>query len=82
MATLTIPSSARLSSSEDQDIRVEDYLNDKLQTYADLENLDSLLETVKQQQKLLREQVNGHHLLLTRSPYTDLMLAPRCQNHA
>jgi hypothetical protein len=38
-------------------VRVEDYLNDKLQTYTDLENLDTLLETVKQQQTLLRQQV-------------------------
>ena len=39
------------------DVRVEDYLNDKLQTHADLENLDSLLEGVRKQQDLLRQQV-------------------------
>ena len=54
-------SSFRRSSSqmtnEERDGRVEDYLNDKLQTYADLENLDSLLETVKEQQALLSQQV-------------------------
>lgn len=44
-------------SGEDQDIRVEDYLNDKLQTAADLDNLDALLENVQQQQNLLKEQV-------------------------
>lgn len=44
-------------TNEERDVRVEDYLNDKLQTYADLENLDTLLETVKQQQTLLRQQV-------------------------
>ena len=44
-------------SSEEQDIRVEDYLNDKLQTNADLENLDSLLATVRNQQALLKKQV-------------------------
>ncbi|KAL8940207.1 MAG: hypothetical protein Q9211_002379 [Gyalolechia sp. 1 TL-2023] len=37
--------------------RVEDYLNDKLQTAADLENLDSLLVDVKTQQGLLRQQL-------------------------
>ncbi|KAL9101668.1 MAG: hypothetical protein Q9187_009212, partial [Circinaria calcarea] len=64
MASLTIQPSARLSSDEDRDIRVEDYLNDKLQTYADLENLDSLLETVKQQQNLLREQLRDAEVTL------------------
>ena len=44
-------------SSDDRDIRVEDYLNDKLQTYADLDNLDSLLQNVKDQQALLKQQV-------------------------
>ncbi|MCJ1432553.1 hypothetical protein MMC27_001910 [Xylographa pallens] len=44
-------------TNEELDVRVEDYLNDKLQTYADLENLDSLLQTVKEQQVLLRNQV-------------------------
>lgn len=45
---------SQLSSRE---ARVEDYLNDKLQTAADLENLDSLLVDVKKQQGLLRQQV-------------------------
>lgn len=42
---------------EDRDIRVEDYLNDKLQTTADLDNLDPLLNNVQDQQNLLNEQV-------------------------
>lgn len=37
--------------------RVEDYLNDKLQTTADLEGLDILLENVQTQQELLKQQV-------------------------
>lgn len=45
--------------SEERDIRVDDYLNDKLQIAADLENLDSLLLNVKTQQTLLKKQV-GH----------------------
>ena len=48
---------SRQTTKEERDIRVEDYLNDKLQTYADLENLDALLESVKAQQGLLRQQV-------------------------
>ena len=43
--------------NEERDIRVEDYLNDKLQTHVDLENLDSLLKNVRQQQSLLKQQV-------------------------
>lgn len=44
-------------SKEDQSIRVEDYLNDKLQDSADLASIDILLEDVRKQQVLLREQV-------------------------
>lgn len=44
--------------TEERDIRVDDYLNDKLQIAADLENLDSLLLNVKTQQTLLRKQVS------------------------
>lgn len=54
--------------SEERDIRVDDYLNDKLQIDADLENLDSLLLNVKSQQTLLRKQV-GFPNLLTGSQY-------------
>ena len=39
------------------DVRIEDYLNDKLQTSADLENLDSLLENVKARQNVLKQQL-------------------------
>ena len=45
------------SGKEEQAIRVQDYLNDKLQESADLAGIDSLLEDVKQQQKLLKQQV-------------------------
>lgn len=51
-------------SSEQQDVRIEDYLNDKLQTAADLDNLDALLKASQKQQTLLKEQVqcenSGH----------------------
>ena len=39
------------------DTRLEDYLQDKLQTSADLETLDSLLNRVREQQALLRAQL-------------------------
>lgn len=44
-------------SGEQQDVRIEDYLNDKLQTAADLDNLDALLKASQNQQTLLKEQV-------------------------
>ena len=43
-------------SDEDFSVRVEDYLNDKLQTSADLENIDTLLKSVLKQQTLLEQQ--------------------------
>lgn len=39
------------------DSRVQDYLDDKLQSSADLDTLDSLLANVKTQQELLKQQV-------------------------
>lgn len=44
-------------SNEERDIRVEDYLNDKLQTSTDLAGIDVLLEEVKNQHLLLQQQV-------------------------
>lgn len=41
------------------DVRVQDYLNDKFQTEADLQSLDTLLESVRYQQELLRTQVTS-----------------------
>jgi len=41
----------------DADARVGDYLDDKLQTLADLDSLDALLESVRSQHILLRKQV-------------------------
>ena len=43
-------------SKEDLSVRVEDYLNDKIQTSADLENIDTLLENVLKQHTLLKQQ--------------------------
>lgn len=48
-------SSTTLSSQEYA--RVEDYLNDKLQSQSDLESLDSLLQTLRDQHELQRKQV-------------------------
>ncbi len=44
-------------STEERDIRVDDYLNDKLQVASDLDKLDTLLLNVRDQQALLRKQV-------------------------
>lgn len=47
--------------ADDTEARVEDFLNDKFQTLADLETLDSLLSSVQSQQSLLRSQVPAPH---------------------
>ncbi|KAM3417721.1 hypothetical protein BST61_g5955 [Cercospora zeina] len=41
----------------DADTRVQDYLDDKLQSAADLDSLDALLATVQEQQALLKRQL-------------------------
>lgn len=46
----------------DQDVRLQDYLDDKLQAAADFETLDSLIETLKSQQDLLKKQVSPQHI--------------------
>ena len=48
---------ASSGQSGEQAVRLQDYLDDKLQTGADFETLDTLLETVRRQQELLRKQV-------------------------
>ena len=53
---------AQSISGVEQNIRVEDYLNDQLQSAADLENLDSLLEKVQKQHALLKAQVRGYNI--------------------
>lgn len=46
-----------MARTDDRDARVGDYLDDKLQTLADLDSLDALLESVRNQHTLLRKQV-------------------------
>jgi RAD50-interacting protein 1 len=41
----------------ERDIRVEDYLNDKIQTATDFESLESLIVSVEAQKQQLEEQV-------------------------
>jgi RAD50-interacting protein 1 len=43
----------------ERDIRVDDYLNDKLQTASDFANLDSLIASVETQRIQLQGQVGG-----------------------
>lgn len=57
MTTTTHRPGAGVVAREELDVRVEDYLNDKLQTGADLANIDALLESVHKQQTLLEQQV-------------------------
>jgi hypothetical protein len=60
--------------SLDIEIRVQDYLNDKLQTAADLDNLDSLLQNIQHQHELLRVQVRLRVLPSEPSPLMKLKL--------
>lgn len=53
----TYPDFFERSKMEEQDIRVQDFLNDKIQTTADLGGIDALLEDVRRQQILLKQQV-------------------------
>lgn len=42
--------------------RVQDYLDDKIQNAADLDNVDELLAKVQQQQEILKKQVSFQRL--------------------
>lgn len=57
MAEVAYRTIASRTTDEERDVRVEDYLNDKLQNTTDLANIDTLLEDVKAQQVLLQKQV-------------------------
>jgi hypothetical protein len=43
--------------NQDNDVRLVDFLDDKLQAFADFDTLDLLLDSVKAQQDLLKQQV-------------------------
>jgi hypothetical protein len=45
---------------DERDIRVDDYINDKLQTTGDFDNLDSLIASVETQRAQLQDQVILH----------------------
>jgi RAD50-interacting protein 1 len=49
--------------------RVEDYVNDKLQTVADLDSLDSLLATLRGQHELQEQQVSVIFTMTTHSKH-------------
>ena len=74
MAEVVLGTSNGGIADEERDVRVEDYLNDKLQTSSDLANIDALLEDVKTQQVLLQKQVSPTPPLL-RSSKPDLKSA-------
>ena len=68
MADVAYRTNASRLADEERDIRVEDYLNDKLQTTTDLANIDTLLEDVKAQQTLLQQQVRPSTYLFSPIP--------------
>ena len=59
------------------DARVQDYLDDKLQSVTDLDSLDSLLAAVQEQQHLLKQQVISSLPMIDYQ--ADRRLARRCQ---
>jgi RAD50-interacting protein 1 len=54
--------------SGERDIRLDDYLNDKLQTIADFESLDSLIASVETQRIQLQDQVRISAYVSTADP--------------
>lgn len=54
-----VRNSSNISEGE-HDIRLDDYLNDKLQTAADFQNLDSLIANVEEQRVQLLSQVSSN----------------------
>ncbi len=69
MTEATFRTQVDLDMDGEKDIRVEDFLNDKLQTSSDLANIDALLEDVKAQQVLLQQQVDSGLKSRQASPY-------------
>jgi hypothetical protein len=57
-AVLLHPKEEEEAKEEEKDQRVGDFLDDKLQTLADLASLDELLSNVRSQHVLLRKQVS------------------------
>ena len=57
MAEIVYHTNSSQVADDERHVRVEDYLNDKLQNATDLANIDSLMEDVKAQQVLLQQQV-------------------------
>lgn len=50
--------------NQENDVRRVDFLDDKLQAFADFDSLDSLLDSVKAQQDLLKQQVREGRLYM------------------
>jgi hypothetical protein len=61
----------------DTQVRVADYLDDQIQSTTDLENLESLLTNVRNQQDLLKKQVGG--ILECAASDSNASIARRCQ---
>jgi len=63
----------------ERDIRLEDYLNDKIQTATDFESLESLLANVEAQKQQLEEQVGSFQRQFVPSlPQLKVLLACGC----
>ena len=61
--------------NQDNDVRLVDFLDDKLQAFADFDSLDSLLDSVKAQQDLLKQQVRERRQCIVSVTSSDHLLA-------
>jgi hypothetical protein len=59
MAEIATSPVKRSEPDDERNMRVEDYLNDKLQTLSDLDSLDSLIASVQVQHEQLQRQVQS-----------------------
>ena len=71
------PTLPAMETTEDRDVRVADYLDDKLQILGDLDALDSLLSNIRNQHGLLKKQVRRAQRVS--SAYADTWIARRCR---
>ena len=57
MSPIALLASRKSIDKGERDIRVDDYLNDKLQTITDFEDLDALIASIESQRVQLQDQV-------------------------
>jgi len=59
--------------NQENDVRLVDFLDDKLQAFADFDSLDTLLDSVKAQQDLLKQQVRERRQYIVYFAVSDML---------